>query len=143
MASKVSKVVAVDLCTTRLAGLKAYVKSNKAEIAINGVSHKLPDVIAIYQGAIDSRAAVETKKAEIQEAMATRADAEAQRRAADRALKPWVINQFGATSQQAIDFGFPPNKTPVRTVESKKQAVELALATREARGTMGKKEKLK
>ncbi len=61
----------------------------------------------------------------------------------DSALKPWVIGQFGPNSQEAIDFGFPPKKTATLSVEEKVQAVAQAKATREARGTMGKKARLK
>ncbi len=57
-------------------------------------------------------------------------------------LKAWVVNQYGATSKEAHDFGFPPPKKPVRTVSSKATAVERNLATREARHTMGPKKRL-
>jgi hypothetical protein len=65
------------------------------------------------------------------------------RRAADRALKPWVVNEFGAESQQAHDFGFPPAKAPTRSVENKAEAKALAEATRKARHTMGSRQKEK
>jgi hypothetical protein len=142
MTTKPNNATVIDSCTKRLAALKAYVKNSKAEIAINGVVHKAADVIAIYQGCLNSRATLSTKRAEVKQAMNDRADAEDQRLEADRALKPWVINQFGAGSQQAVDFGFPPAKKAVRNVENKTHAVALALATREARGTKGKKQKL-
>ena len=108
MTTKVSKVTAIDLSTKRLAALRTYVKNGKAEIGIGGTSYKVSQVIALYEGAIASRQAVDTKHAEMQQAMADRATAEAKRRAADSALKPWVIGQFGPNSQEAIDFGFPP-----------------------------------
>jgi hypothetical protein len=143
MTIKVSRATAVDLSTKRLTALRAYVKTGKTEIGIGGVNYKLPQVIAVYQDAIDSRQAVDTKRAEMTAAMTARAAAETKRHAADNALKPWVIGQFGPNSQEAIDFGFPPRKTPTRTPEEKVQAVAQAKATREARGTMGKKERLK
>jgi len=141
MATKLSNVVVLDKATQRLQALKNYVKNAKTEIAINGEPHKLADVVAIYQTSLDTRAAVSTKRAETKAAMASRATAEAARRQADRALKPWVINQFGVESQEAIDFGFPPPKVASRSVESKTNAVALAQATRAARHTMGKRQK--
>lgn len=73
--------------------------------------------------------------------MTRRATAEAARREADRALRAWAANEFGVESKEAIDFGFPPPKEPELTVEAKALAVARRKATREARGTMGKREK--
>jgi hypothetical protein len=139
--SKPSNATVIDKATQRLTALKKYVTNAKTEIPINGVAQKASQVIAIYQSCLDTRAALATKRAETKAAMGERADAESSRRAADRALKAWVINTFGASSQQAIDFGFPPPKVPARTVGSKANAVALGKATREARHTMGPKEK--
>lgn len=136
----ISNAAVVDKCTQRLAALKQYVQA-KAEIPIDGETKKLADVIAVYQDCLDTRASLQTKRAEIKAALVERANAETSRRAADRALKPWVINTFGANSQAAHDFGFPPPKAPLRTAKSKVAAVLLAEATRKARHTMGSKQK--
>ena len=138
---KVTNAVVVDTCTKRLAALKAHV-SNKAVIAINGKAHKAAAVIAIYQTGLDIRAALSTKRADVKATIVERVNADVLRRAVDRALKGWVVNMYGADSQQAHDFGFPPPKTPARTVENKAEAKLLAEATRKARHTMGKKQKL-
>ncbi len=137
---KLNNAVVVDTCTKRLNSLKAHV-SNKAEISINGKAYKAAAVIAIYQDCLDIRASLSNKRADVAATLVESANAEAMRRAADRALKPWVVNTFGANSQAAHDFGFPPPKAPTRTAESKVQAVKLAQATREARHTMGSKQK--
>ena len=60
---------------------------------------------------------------------------------ADSALKGWVRAEFGVASTQAIDFGFPPSRKGVRTVEEKALAVARTKATRKARRTMGKRQK--
>jgi hypothetical protein len=131
----------VDSCSKRLAALKQYVSTSKATIAINGETYKVSDVIAMYQECLDTRATLNTQRAQVKATMASRSAAETQRQAADRALKPWVINQYGANSQQAHDFGFPPPKVPARTADEKAQTAALSLATREARHTMGSKQK--
>ena len=136
----ISNAAVVDKCTQRLTALKQYVQA-KAEIPIDGETKKLADVIAVYQTCLDTRASLQTKHAEIKAGLVERANAEASRRAADRALKPWVINTFGANSQAAHDFGFPPPKVPVRTAKSKVAAVLQAEATRKARHTMGSVQK--
>ena len=140
--SKVSQNNAnvVDTCTKRLNALSAHVDA-KAQISIDGTKLKASQVVAIYQSCLDSRAALATKRAETKAAMATRSSAETARRRADRAVKAWVVNEFGEGSQQALDFGFAPPKKATRTVESKVNAVALAKATRAARHTMGKKQK--
>ena len=138
--SQPSNATVIDKCTQRLQALKSYV-TPKAQIAINGVVHKATDVIEIYQRSLDTRAACSTKRAEMKAALSDRAAAEAQRREADRALKAYVVNQFGVSSQEAMNFGFPPPKTAARSVDSKALAVARAKATRKARHTMGRKQK--
>ncbi len=140
MPGRPNNAVVVDACTRRLNALESYV-DGKVVIGINGKHLTLSDVIAIYQGSLDSRAALATQRAITKAAMAVRADAEVARREADRALRAWVENHFGIGSTEAIDFGFPPARKPARTVENKANAVALAKATREARHTMGLTEK--
>jgi hypothetical protein len=130
----------VDSCTQRLNALAAHVDT-KAQISIDGTKLKASQVVAIYQSCLDSRAALATKRAETKAAMTTRSSAELARQRADKAVKAWVVNEFGEGSQQALDFGFAPPKKATRTVESKVNAVALAKATRAARHTMGKKQK--
>jgi hypothetical protein len=140
MSNSQNNATVVDVCTKRLNALKSYV-DGKAQINVDGKKQKASQVVAIYQSCLDSRAALATKRAETKAAMATRTSAEQARRSADRAVKAWVVNEFGEGSQQAIDFGFPPPKKATRTVESKVNAVALGKATRAARHTMGKKQK--
>ena len=130
----------VDACTKRLKALEEHV-GNKGTIAMNGEDLKVSDVQAIYQGCLDSRAALHKSRTQVKTALAAKASAEQARVAADKALAAWVITKFGADSQQALDFGFAPRKAAARTVDSKAKAAAQAKATREARHTMGKKQK--
>ncbi|HEY2515741.1 MAG TPA: hypothetical protein VGI39_32955, partial [Polyangiaceae bacterium] len=61
----------------------------------------------------------------------------------DPALKNWVFAKFGSTSQEAKDMGFLPRKRGVADTKAKYQATLQSEATREARHTMGKKQKQK
>jgi hypothetical protein len=131
-----------DMCTTRLKALSSYVDASSSEtIAVNGKAYTPSQIVAMYQECLDTRAKLDTQRAQVRATQRARDVAEVQRRAVDRALKPWVINKFGDESQQAIDFGFPPAKKPTRTVKEKTNAVALSKATREARHTMGKRQK--
>jgi hypothetical protein len=58
-------------------------------------------------------------------------------------LKLYLQSRFGKTSTQLQSFGFTPNKVPDKTVSAKSTGVAKALATRKARGTLGKKQKSK
>ena len=58
-------------------------------------------------------------------------------------LKLFLQSRFGKTSTQLQSFGFAPNKVPDTTVSSKSTRVAKNLATRKARGTLGKKQKSK
>jgi hypothetical protein len=140
--NKPSNTTVVDKCTQRLNAFAKYVDPNET-VYIEGVLHTAGHVVALFQSCLDDRAAVATAKAEVKVRMAKRAAGEKARRAADRALKPWVVSRFGTGSKEALDFGFAPAKATARSPEDKAKAVKQAAATREARHTMGPKAKLK
>jgi hypothetical protein len=136
MSKKQNNAGVVDVCTRRLQGLKTYA-GQKGTILVNGREMKISDVAGIYQDSIDTRAQLNTKRWEVKAAMDARANAEVARAEADVALQAWVTQKFGVGSQQALDFGFAPRKRAQRTTGEKATAAKLALATREARHTMG------
>jgi hypothetical protein len=140
--NKPSNATVVDKCTQRLNAFADYVDPNET-IYIEGMAHTAAQVVALFQSCLTDRAAVASAKAEVKARMAKRAAGEKARRAAERALKPWVVSRFGTGSKEALDFGFAPPKVTVRSPEDKARAVKQAAATREARHTMGPKAKLK
>jgi len=129
----------VDHSQQCILALKKHVDA-KTVIAIDGEPHKLVDLLAIYQACLDTRAAVRAQHASYKSTLEERDKAEAKRRATDKGLRAWVVNTFGATSTEALEFGFAP-KSSAPTVATKMQAVLQSKATREARGTKGKKAK--
>ncbi len=130
----------VDACARRLRALTSYV-DDKTTIAINGRQLAFADVLGIYEECLGSRQDLAQKRSAAKAAMSRRATAEAARREADQALRAWVGAQFGIESKEAYDFGFPPPRKPVLTAEAKALAVARRKATREARRTMGKRQK--
>jgi hypothetical protein len=130
----------VTTCGQRLAALKKYVKT-KTALQANGKTLKPAALVAVYQSAIDTRTALVSQRAVFNQALAARDNAETTRVATDKDLKFWVINTFGENSQEAEEFGFLPPKVGEKTVATKAIAVEKTLATRKARGTMGKQQK--
>jgi hypothetical protein len=104
---------------------------------------KLSDLTDVYQAAIDTRTALIPQRAAYEKALSARDSAEVTRQATDKKLKAWVVNEFGADSQEAQEFGFLPPKIGAATVATKATAVLKSRATREARGTKGKRQKEK
>jgi Zn-dependent metalloprotease len=141
MSTQLNNAAVVDTCTKRLTALKEHVGNSKGTIPMNGEDLKVNDVIAIYQGCLDSRTALAKARTQVKAALATKTSAEQARVEADKALSAWVTTKFGAGSETALDFGFSPRKAPTQTVESKANAIAQNKATRAARNTMGKKKK--
>jgi hypothetical protein len=142
MSRTLSNAVIVDAVTQRLAALKGNVPA-KSQIEIDGKAYKPSDLIAIFQASLDTRAALIKSRAQAKVDLAARGAAEGNRNAIEPGLKSWVTGKFGATSNEALEFGYAPRKTATKSAETKATAARLAEATREARGTMGKKERLK
>ncbi len=132
----------VSTCNQRVTALTKLVKP-KTEISINGQPIKLADLIAIYQAAIDTRSALVTSRAALDKDLEARDSAEATRRATDQGLKAWITTQFGAGSPEAQELGFTSTNPRAKTAETKFVAVQKMLATREARGTKGKRQREK
>ena len=132
----------VSMCNQRLIALNKFVKT-KTAMTVSGKQMKLADLVAIYQASIDTRAALIPQRAAFNKALAARNSAEVTRQATDKALKAWVVNEFGADSTEAEEFGFLPPKVGAKSASTVAQAVEKSLATRKARGTGGKRQKEK
>jgi hypothetical protein len=98
--------------------------------------------VAFIQSRIDAANAVATAKANWLNAAATYKTINAQAVIVVRELRNLVIGIFGASSSKLADFGFAPSKRTPLTPAKKAAAAVKRAATRKARGTMGKKQKL-
>jgi hypothetical protein len=132
----------VEACNRRLIALNKHVQT-KGAMTVSGKQMKPADIIALYQAALDTRAALVPLRAMFEKALVARDEAESARAAIDKALKAWVVNEFGPDSSEAAEFGFAPAKVTARTAEAKALAAQKLRATRVARGTKGKREKQK
>ncbi len=133
----------ISFATQRLKGIETHIKNGKVEVSINGQTMKVSEVGAVFQASLDAQTAVTSARGKYKVALTTRAAAETQRRLVDEGMKNYVIGRFGADSEAAHDFGYSLRKVTKPDAETKANAVKLGQATREARGTMGKKERLK
>jgi hypothetical protein len=57
-------------------------------------------------------------------------------------LKQFLQSRYGKNAPELQKFGFTPAKVPQRSVASKAAGIALSEATRTARNTMGKKQRL-
>jgi len=142
MSIKQNNAVVVATCNQRLTALGQYVEA-KTPMPINGQLMKPADVIGIYQAAVDTRSELVKQRAAYDKALEARDSAEQTRLATDQGLKAWVTGAFGATSQEALEFGFLPRKQGEKSAATKATAVLQSKATRVARGTRGKRQKEK
>ena len=98
-------------------------------------------LVATYQKCIDTRLALVGIRNQEAIAMTARDAADAARKAVEPGLIQWAVNTFGEASQQAKDLGYLPRNATPPTAGVVAEAVTKAKATREARGTSGKKAK--
>jgi hypothetical protein len=135
-----STINIIDTASQRITGLQKHV-SPKAQITIRRKSLKLAQLIATYQTLLDSRTTLNSKRAETKVAQQGYHAANAAKSALDKGLRAWVEATYGLDSQEARDMGFQPAKVGKKSVATKNEAVQQSLATREARHTMGKKQR--
>jgi hypothetical protein len=133
----------VTVYAKRIGAMKKYVSSVKGEIPVGGQVLKPAGVLDAFQDCLDKRTAVAVTHAAYKAALAERVESDQRFRVTDEAMKGWVLNRFGVDSPEAIEFGYSVRKAPTMSVADRANALLLMKATRKARGTMGKREKLK
>jgi hypothetical protein len=130
----------LDNINERITALEANFQPNDA-IILAGVTYTQVQVITMYKGYAADRTAVTDAEKTVKVSLGKRKASDAERKATDKALKSFVVTKFGAGSQQAHDFGFPPPKPRTTKVLDKAHAALQAKATRAARHTLGKNQK--
>jgi hypothetical protein len=135
-----SSAVIAAKCAQRIRGLNDHVPEG-AEIRIAGVVYTKGEIIAAYQAIVDTQAALVKSRAQVAVDLAARQAAEARGAKLEFPLKTWALNYFGAESEAVANIGYAAPKKGVKSPEVLARAVRLAKATREARGTMGKRQR--
>jgi hypothetical protein len=90
------------------------------------------------QAAEDTKASYKAWRGDVQTERAVLAEVSPKR----AAIRTTMEGRFGKGSTQLMQLGFTPHKPTTKTVEAKAGAIVKGKATRTARGTKGKKEKL-
>jgi hypothetical protein len=111
-------------------------------VLLLGTAYTPDELTELYQSQIDSAATLATLRAQLADQLAVDRALAKKLDVLTRAMKGFVENTFGSTSAAFGDFGFVANKpTGTRDPATQVVAAAKAKATREARGTMGKRQR--
>jgi hypothetical protein len=114
----------------------------KTTLTINGTAMTVAQIDTKLKGYITTIQAADAAKQQSTAAVTARKNMTVEARDFYLQLKKAVIAYFGAQSPQLDDFGLAPAKAKVpRTSAQKAISAAKAKLTREARGTLGKKQK--
>ncbi len=125
----------IDGITAHFTGTTAF--------TLNGTVYKAKEIQRLLQDRIDAAAITTAARAKW---ITAAADEEAKATEAESvlaSLKNHLLVAYGPKSQVVADFGFTPKKKKPADAATTALAVEQRTATRKARGTMPKAEKLK
>lgn len=124
-----------------ISGLQKH--SPNGQFTLGGAPFTTASLVTLFQSVISAMAAVTAAQASASEAVAAMVKAVAQAGPTYLLLKRYLLNLYGTSTSTLADFGLQPPKarTPMTSAE-KTAAAAKAKATREARGTTSKKQKL-
>jgi hypothetical protein len=129
-----SKKTALALNQKAIEGIGTYF-ANVKTLTLAGTSTTPADLKATLQAEIDADNAVDKVEAQYTQQVVAAQLARSKGRAARKALKAYVLGNYGADAVQMLkDLGIPvPKPAGRKTVQSKAQGAEKATATRKAR----------
>ena len=118
--------------------------SKVKSLTVGGDEYTPKSLLAVLTAEDDASLAVDSTRAQLEAQVVTHRSAKATAAALRSALKVYILGTYGKKAVQMLgDFGMNAPKTPgARTVDEKSTAIAKTLATRAARHTMGKKQKL-
>lgn len=132
-----------DRCRMAMAGIDKHLAS-ETTIPLDGAAKAPADIKKALQGTIDSADATQAARAQWLDASKAEGNQSDTIVPLLASLRAFVILKFGSADVSTLaDFGFTPRKQTPKTVGTKAVAIEKSLATREARHTMGSRQKEK
>jgi hypothetical protein len=148
MSTNVTPINVTTQKVTIAALLTALVNGIHAELAgvdpvvVDGTQYARVDLLARIQAGLDAIAVVRTARTGLIQAVTSQKAAVAQAKTVRAGMKRYLQTKYGPTSPKLQEFGFTPARAAKPTVKTKAEAKVKAAATRQARGTKGKKQKL-
>ena len=140
--TKINKTTATARDTQIIAGIKKDLATTKT-LLLAGSSYTPTALIALIQSRITAINTAAAARANWLDAVKSLDALNTQVHEVEMGLKQYVLNAFGKTSPLLADFGFSAPKVTPQTIETKSVAIQKRGATRDARHTMGKKQKAK
>ena len=118
--------------------------SKVKSLTVGGDEYTPKSLLAVLTAEDDASLAVDSTRAQLEAQVVTHRSAKVTAAALRSALKVYILGTYGKKAVQLLgDFGMNAPKAPgARTVDERSKAVAKNLATRAARHTMGKKQKL-
>jgi len=138
---KASKATLLALMQALISGLQKHTPNG--QFTLGGNPYTTAALVQLLQSLADAITAVTASQASGKEVVAAMRAVEAKVGPVFLALKSNLLNTYGASTSTLADFGLEPHKAPApRTAEQKAASAAKAKATRAARGTTSKKQKL-
>jgi hypothetical protein len=111
-------------------------------LTVAGTSYTPTSLKAVLQTEIDAIKALDSMRAQVKQQVAATGEARVSARVLRKGLRQYILGNYGEKALSMLDdFGMAPKAKSTPTVHAKAEAVDKALATREARHTMGKKQR--
>jgi len=142
--TRTNKTTRADAIRKVLAGLTKYYPS--VNLTLAGTSYKPAALQTLLQSDIDANDASTLARAAWLEAVTEARSTDQATDTVLRGIKAQVTAQYGDAPNASTvfaDFGYSPRKQATQTVAEKATAAAQSKATREARGTLGPKAKLR
>jgi hypothetical protein len=138
--SNVNRTAVQARDTKIVAGIAKRLQSVQS-LSLLGTAYTPVSLTALFQSQIGSIGNIAALRAQLKDALQADRALARQMTALVRALRNYLVNVFGSSSEVLGDFGFPFNRTSKAKPATKVAAAVKARATRKARGTMGSKQK--
>jgi hypothetical protein len=111
-------------------------------VTLQGVKYTASQLVKMFQDGIDVADATDSAKETWSKAVAAERSNRAALKGVQQSLRNHVAALYGETTTQFTDFGFTPKKVRTVSADTKAAAAKKRKATREARHTMGPRQKL-
>jgi hypothetical protein len=133
-----TKTPAIALFEGAVTGIGKHITTN---VTVGGVAYTPVVLSGIFSGAVTALQTAESLHTQWLDAVKAARATVAQARVVYKPFKQFVLGQFGDNQTVLDDFDITVSKPAVPTAATKAAAVLKSKATKEARGTTGKKQK--
>jgi hypothetical protein len=124
-----------------IAGVQQH-QAQFASVSVDGQVLTSANIVALLQGRVDAVKAVENAEAALLAAYKVERDGRVESSTFRSALVRLIVGMFLSSPDTLAAFGLSAPKVGTKSVKTKAKAIAKSKATREARHTMGKNQKL-